>query len=70
MPSRHATPPDDPGVITATAKVGITRTESAHWLDVKVARRFAVEVAASNALDKLPEGFEPVSVRITARRKR
>jgi len=34
------------------------------------ALRFRVEVAASNALDSLPQGYEPVRVVVHARRKR
>ena len=38
------------------------------FLDARAATRFAVETAASNALDQLPEGYRAFEVRVVARR--
>ncbi len=72
MPSAHPKP-DPRARLTversATVVVWPAR-ETDHAIDRSSARRWAVELAASNALDALPAGFEPVSVRVIGRRKR
>lgn len=54
---------------SAPVPVVITAKPEA-FLDERSAQRFAVETAAANAFDQLPEGYRTVEVRLVARRVR
>ena len=69
VPSRHVRQPTAPAV-TRSAPVPVSLKHDQDVLGSGAALRFRVEVAASNALDSLPQGYEPVRVVVHARRKR